>query len=213
MRKALTIFCVIAMWLPCAGQSVQDGSIRLKEKDKAELEQAFWDGLMVYRPKGKNLRPDNLQRIDKDLYVSENGFYETESVQNTAFFKKALFSWIPVCESTYPSESVMTLLTGHTGKKDYTIHLLQHRYRFGTAETDIPLALLLEYCIGMGCTPYVGIETIEGDRISAVLFMVNDDKGYCHTFRFFIEKALLDMTEGAFLAEAYTFTPIDNLKQ
>ena len=213
MRKALTILWVLAMWFPCTGRSVQDGSIRLKEKDKVELEQAFWDGLLVYRPKGKSLCPDNPKRIDKDLFVNEGGFYETESVQNTAFFKKALFSWIPVCESARPVESVMTLLTGYTGKKEYTVHLMQHRYKFGMAETDVPLELLLEYCFVMGCTPYVGIESQEDDCVVATLFMVNPKSGYCHTFKFIIEKSLLDLEKGEIQAEAYTFTPINNLRQ
>ena len=185
----------------------------LAGKDKVELEEAFWDGLLIYRPIGKAMAPVNPRRIDKNLYVSENGWYESESIQNTAFFRKALFSWSPLCESAFPVESVMTLLTGHTGKKTYSVHLLQHRYKFGTAETDVPLALLLEYCRRMDCTPYVGIESQDEDRVIATLFMVNAHDGYCHTFKFTIDTALLDAETGEFQAEAYTFTPINNLKQ
>lgn len=205
MCKTLTIVCLLFFSLfPGVTQPLQD---------KVELEQVFWNELIVFRPKGKALRPDNPKRIDQNLYVSENGFYETESVQNTAFFKKSLFSWVPVCDSSFPRESVMTLLTGYTGKRKYTVHLLQHRYKFGTAETEVPLSLLLEYCMNMGCTPYVGIESAEGDTLAATLFMVNAEQGYCHTFHFKLDKALLDLDEGIFLAEAYTFTPINNLKQ
>lgn len=205
MRKSLTILCLLLFSLsPCIAQS---------QLDKVELEQAFWDDLTVYRPKAKTLRPENPKRIGQNLYVSENGFYETESAQNTSFFKKALFSWIPVCESSLPEESVMTLLTGYTGKRQYTVHLLQHRYKFGTAEMEVPLIQLLEYCMDNGCKPYVGIESSCADTLAATLFMVNAENGYCHTFQITLDKALLDLDEGTIRAEAYTFTPIHNLKQ
>ena len=213
MRKALTILCLLVFWLSCGAQAPQDGKVMISEKDKPELEQAFWDGLQVYVPKGLDLPVKNAKRIEKNLYVMEKGWYETQSVQNTAFFRKTLFLWQPVCESVRPSESVMTQLTGHTGKKRYTVHLLQHRYKFGTAETEILLPLLLEYCMNMGCTPYVGIESLAGGTINASLFMVNPEAGFCHTFRFTIDQALLDEEEGMLQAEAYTFTPINNLKQ
>lgn len=213
MRKALTIICLLALWLSCGAITPQDGKVVVPEKDKVELEQAFWDGLQAFMPKGYTAPIGNPKRIDQNLYVSENGWYESESVQNTAFFKKFLFTWQPVCESARPSESVMTLLTGHTGKKEYRVNLLQHRYKYGTAETEVPLSLLLEYCLTMGCTPYVGIETSDSETIAATLFMVNEPVGYCHTLHFTIEKALLDQHEGLFRAEAYTFTPINNLKK
>lgn len=212
MRKTLTILILFALWHTCVAQPPQSDTVWQKGRDKVELEDAFWDGLMVYRPKGKVLRPEYPRRIEKDLYVDEGGFYEIESVQNAAFFRRTLFSWIPVCESSLPVESVMTLLTGHTGKKKYTVHLLQHRYKFGSAVTDVPLDLLLEYCMEKGCIPYVGIESQETDSIFAMLFMVNVDSGYCHSFRFAFAPAILDQETGEIQAEAYTYTPIHNLK-
>ena len=210
MRKTLTILCMLALGLSCvAGQPQEPFSV---EKNKIELEQMFWDGLMVFRPKGKMPRPGNLQRIDENLYVSENGCYESEDVQNTAFFRKNLFIWQPVCESARPAESLMTLLTAHTGKKAFTVHLLQHRYGYASAETEIPLALLLEYCLENGCTPYVGIESAEDEELSATLFMVNHALGYCHTFHFTVNRDVLDRDEGLFEAEAYTYTPIETAK-
>lgn len=213
MRKAVTIVLFFALWLSCGAFSPQDDTPWMAGKDKVELEQAFWDDLMVYRPKGKSIRPDDLRRIDKNLYVNEGGYYESESIQNTSFFRKSFLSWSPVCETTLPVESTMTLLTGHTGRKQYSVHFLQHRYGYGKAETDIPLALLLEYCLEMGCTPYVGIESQEGDIIEASLFMVNVDAGFCHTFRFKMDTVLFDHQEGEFDAEAFTFTPIYNIKK
>lgn len=206
MRKALIISTLATLCLTCFASAPQD-------LDKIRLEQAFWDGLMTFVPKGLNLPQGELKRIEKNLYVSENGWYETEAVQNTAFYRRSLLGFQPVCEAARPVESVMTFLTGHTGKTNFTVNLLQHRYSFGTAETSLPLAFLLEYCFSTGCTPYVGIESHAHDTIVAVLFMVNQDAGYCHTFKFEIDKALLDTETGSMSAEAYTFTPIHNLKQ
>ena len=212
MLKALTILCLLTLWLSCGAQSQQDVRITVAEKDKPALEQAFWEGLQVYIPKGMDLPVKNAKKIEKNLYVMENGWYEAESVQNTSFFRKSLFLWLPLCETARPVESVMTLLTGHTGKKQYTVHLLQHRYKFGIAETDVPLALLLEYCMSMGCTPYVGIVSATDETITAALFMLNETGGYCHSFQFTLDPGILNQEEGLMQADAYTFTPIHNLK-
>ena len=168
---------------------------------------------MYFIPRGITLPLGEMKRIDKNLYVSEGDWYETESVQNTSFYKRNIFGYQPVCESARPVESVMTLLTGHIGKKNFVVHLLQHRYSFGYAETDIPLSFLLEYCLSMDCTPYVGIEKQTEEILSAVLFMVNHDEGYCHTFKFEIPVSVLDGEDGQFVAEAYTYTPINNLSE
>lgn len=199
--------------LPCSALGPLEGKDTLSDMNKIELERFFWDGLHAYKSGHQRTRPDNLQRIGQSLYVSDNGWYETESIKNASFFKRAHFTYLPVCESALPVESAMTLLTGYTAKKQYSVHLLQHRYGFSKAETDVPLSQLLDYCMDSGCTPYVGIVSYEGDKVAASLFMVNVEQGYCHTFKFSIPKALLDSDEGEFSAEVYTYTPIHNLEQ
>lgn len=213
MRKALIIIIVLSVVSPCFGRQAQDSTLVREDADKVELEAGFWDDLLAFQPKGLNLRPGDLQRVDRNLYVMQGGWYEDRAVQNTAFFRREHRSWMPVCSSEAPTESVITLLTGYAGQKDYTVHLLQHRYNFVTVETEMPLSHLLEYCISNGYTPYVGIESKEDDTIKATLFMVNPEAGFCHTFHFSILKSLLDEDTGVFNAEAYTYTPINNLKQ
>ena len=182
-------------------------------KNKIELEFSFMDLLTQLEPyHRKVLRPGNLKRVGENLYIVEKGFYQNQSIQNSAFYKKTHFSYHPVCTSSLPAESVMTLLTMGAGKERFTIRIVQHRYGYTTAETSVPLSHLLALCQEAGCIPYVGIESIENGTIKASLFMVNQAFGYCHTFRVVIPVELLDQEEGVFLADAYTFTPIDNMK-
>lgn len=210
MRKTLVIsLLLLLLFSPGVKSQEKDGM--LQGKDKVELEQLFWDELFAFSTSLSRDVPDNLQRIKSRLYVSENGWYETEAAQNTAFFYRTQSAWTPVCESDMPVESVMTLLTGYSIFKDYTVRLEQHRYGYETVQADVPLNQLLAYCLEAGCKPYVGIESSESDIIVASLFMVNHQFGYCHTFKFEIEKYLLDQVSGTFTASAYTYTPIHNL--
>ena len=213
MCKALTILCLMALWLPCGAAVPQEKQDTLSGKNKIELEKRFLEEMLEYTPHSNRAWPDNLERVGNDIYLSDNGWYENEAIRNTSYFKRSRFTYSPLCETAYPVESVMTLLTGYVGRKAYTVHLLQHRYGYTAVEADIPLAQLLEYCVSKGCIPYVGIVSSGGDQVSASLFMAHPDDGYCHTFRFTIDKSLLDMETGVFQAEAYTYTPIDNLKQ
>lgn len=213
MRKTLIIIAILAVCIPCGATLPQAWCDTLSGKNKVDLEKRFMEELLAFTPRGNRPRPDNLRRIGQFLYLSENGWYEKESIRNAAYFKRYHFTYSPLCESAAPAESVITLLNGYTGKKNYIVHLQQHRYGYTLKETDVPLIQLLEYCMSKGCTPYVGIVSQEGDYVSATLFLPNPEDGYCHTFRFHVEKKLLDLETGFFQAEAYTYTPIDNLKQ
>lgn len=204
MRKILTIVLLVSLSTTAFAQEIISGM------DKVQLEQSFLDGLLQYRVHVRQILPDNLIREGKDLYVSDNGFYETEGVRNRSYFRRQPIMQ-PLCESAFPVESVFTLLTGYTGNTNFTVHLIQHRYNYETEEVEIPLAQLLQYCQDNGFVPYVGIETREENLIVASLFMVHPGYGFCHTFKFSLTPDLLDRKEGVFHASAYTFTPIHNL--
>lgn len=178
--------------------------------DKQEADESFIKELEAYNPidKEEDALTPRLSRVGKRLYASENGYYESEAVQNTAFYIRSKGCYRPVCNSAYPAESIMTLLTGHVIDRDYRVQLLQHKYGYATSEASIPLINLIGFCIGQGCTPYVGIESIDDKTVKASLFMVNSSLGYVHTFSFDIPKKLLDSKNGILNASVYTYTPI-----
>ena len=179
--------------------------------DKAELDAFFITGLRSAKAVTRQTVPTNLSRIGKDLYVSENGYYETPAVQNSSFFQRRQNRYDPVCESRLPKESVMTLLTAYVGSKHYTARLKQSAYNYSTVEVDVPLSQLLTYCLESGCTPYVGIEECDRKCIRASLFMVNEALGYCHTFKVDMHPSLLDHEDGSMDISVHAFTPIHNL--
>lgn len=202
MRKTLATLLALALALPAGAQ----------EPDKLELEQFFMDGLAAYEGPTDRPLPDELQRIDRNLYVSDYGHYETESVRAVSYFRRERQTYVPVRDRKFPVESVTTLLSGFTGDSHYTVRLKQHRYNYAMEEVDVPLGRLLGFCI-IECAfiPYVGIESVEDKQVKATLFLVNEDLGYSHTFYFNIPLDLLNRDEGLLQAEAYTFTPIHNL--
>lgn len=212
MRKTLVLSLLLMLMLSPVLYG-QERDTTWMETDKVVLEQLFWEELFAKPITLSRDVPDNLKRIKKQLYVSENGWYETESVQNTSFFRRTSTAWLPVCESALPMESIMTLLTGYSELKHYTVDLEQHRYGYTTVRGQVSLNQLLAYCLNTGCKPYVGVESTEENCITASLFMVNHQQGYCHTFKFEIEQRLLDKDSGIFTATAFTYTPIHNVSQ
>ena len=181
----------------------------LSGKKKDELETAFIRSVTAERKIKKREIPRNLKRVDRDLYVSENGFYEIESAQNSAYFRKKGLSCQPLCESAKPVESVMTLLTGYNRKKGYSIQAAFHQYGYITKELVCPLDNLIDCCLDEGCVPYVGIETNNGESLVATLFMVNRPLGYSHTFQFTVDTGMLDQAAGTLQARAYLYTPLN----
>lgn len=179
----------------------------LTGEKKDELEKDFIRKVTGERKVRKKEIPRNLKRVDRDLYVAENGFFEIAAAQNSAFFRKKGLSFQPVCESSLPVESVMTLLTGYNRKKDYAVRTLFHQYGYQTVEKTIPLDDLIECCLEDGCIPYVGIESRNEETLVATLFMVNRPFGYSHTFQFTVSPAVFDKPAGILSARAYLYTP------
>ena len=202
MRKALSFILALTMALAAGAQ----------EPDKPALEKFFMDGLASYDAPLERPIPDNLQRIDRNLYVSDFGYYETEAVRAVSYFIRKKDSYIPLRDPGRPAESVVTLLSGYTGSSHYTVSLKQHRYNYALEEVDLPLNRLLGFCI-IGCSffPYVGIEQVDDRHIRATLFLVNEELGYSHTILFDLDRELLGRDSGQLQAEAYTFTPIHKL--
>ena len=202
MRKTISILLTLALAFTAFAQ----------EPDKVELEKRFMEGLALYEGPFERPIPDNLERIDKDIYASDKGNYEIESVRTVAFFRRVKGQYIPLREKDKPENSIATLLCGYTGDTDYTVALKQHRYNYATAEVDVSLNRLLGFCInGCGMTPYVGFEKKDGDIYKATLFLVDQERGHTHTFHFQIDRHILDSKTGRMSAEGYTFTPIHNL--
>ena len=202
MRK--TIVTILAIFTAFAAMA--------QEADKVALERFFMDRLALCTTELARPIPENMQRIGKNLYVSDNGSYEVESVREVSFFRRIKGEWIPVREREFPRESIITLLSGYTGDSRYTVYLRQHRYGYAMEEVEVPLNKLLAFCIiDCGFVPYVGIESIDDTKALATLFLVNRELGYSHTMLFTINLDMIDSGEGMFDAEAYTFTPIYNL--
>lgn len=203
MRKEISI--LLALVLSAFAASAQ-------EPDKPAMEQFFMDGLSRYDKPLERPVPDNLQRIDKNLYVSDYGHYETESVRAVSYFRKVRQAYVPVRDPKMPVESIATLLSGYPGSSHYTVYIKQHRYNYAMEEVEVPLNRLLGFCIQeCAFVPFVGIEKEEDGLVKATLFLVNEDLGYSHTLIFTIDPAIFGREEGLMQAEAYTFTPIHNL--
>ena len=175
---------------------------------KDELEKEFIREVALDHKVKKRETPRNLKRVDQDLYVSENGYYEIEAAQNSAFFRKKGLFYQPLCESALPVESIMTLLTGFNRRKDYSVQAVCHQYGYKSTLVSVPLDYLIDYCLDQGCVPYVGIESRKDDRVVATLFMVNRSLGYSHTFQFTVDPAIFDKPAGTLYAKGYLYTPI-----
>ncbi|MCR5709164.1 MAG: hypothetical protein K6G79_01645 [Bacteroidales bacterium] len=180
----------------------------LTGEKKDELEKGFIRKVTGERKPVKREIPRNMKRVDRDLYVSENGFYETEAAQNSAYFRKKGLFYQPVCESSLPVESVMTLLTGHIRRKDYSVMVSFHQYAYRNTEMTVPLDAIVASCLEEGCTSYVGIESKNDDTVVATVFMVNRALGYSHTFQLTVPTEILDKPSGTLSARAYLYTPL-----
>lgn len=88
-----------------------------------------------------------------------------------------------VSDVTHPIESLRNLLSISSIQNNYTIEVKLNKYGFKQEIFNCPLSQLIDFCLQEGCKPYVGIEKVEENTITAVLIMVQPYYGYNHIFK------------------------------
>lgn len=118
-----------------------------------------------------------------------------------------------VCDVKYPIESLRNLLSTSSIQNDYIIEIKVNKYGFNQEIINIPLSQLIDFCLQDGCSPYVGIENVEDEKIAAVLTMVQSYYGYNHIFRIEFNPKTLICKSGVINSVAKIYIPTDNVSR
>lgn len=180
---------------------------------KVLLEKSFCQDIIIASKEyvHQEVDPGLIEPVRSNIYKQEAGHYQLESVKNISYFIESDGKFTPLVSSLYPEETVLTLCTVPTAR-NYTLRIHQNRYGFETSDYDLPLNTVIEGCIVQGCTPYVGIESIDGNTIRLSLFMVNEVKGFNHLFQISLDKKILKRDKGVISAILNAYIPTGNVK-
>lgn len=202
-------------FLPAFGQEKEKISISSYEdvagKNKIELENEFastvQEGISAKYP----FSEAGYEKAGGRFYMKKGTEYGTAQIRNDSYAVRKGRNMVPLLNSSYPQESVMTLFTTPSAAKNFSITIHHHKYGFVEEVFTVNLADLIASCMEAGCVPFVGIEENTRDSIKASVFLVNTTSGYNHILKVLIPVSLLKGASDYISADLYTYIPTHNI--
>lgn len=160
--------------------------------------------------------PDMLERIDSTSMLVHYGgsYYIDELSANRYFFPSdSGHVALPVWSGSFPAQSIANLFSGTdiAAAADIPLHIRHVAYgRIDEFDTDV--LHFVAFCLGQGCTPYVGVVSMTEDEADVLVTMCNTQLGYNHQLR--LKMSLPGLSSGAVTATGRlnAYIPISNLK-
>ena len=154
---------------------------------------------------------DRYERCGKNLYRIDLGNYMLDEVRCVTYasFSDGVFG--PLVDWARPTESTFTLLTTPLENCGIVLHVEHLKYNFASADYDFRLSSFLASCIRDGCIPYVGIETVTDEAVTASLFLVNGEKQFNHVLKLSIPKEVFTDHTGQITGTLHTYVPMGNV--
>lgn len=185
-------------------------------KNKKEIERDFLKGLNLMQGYMENINIPQESNVslstDSAYYIYKGNYYILKEINSDTYFVKDENSrLIPLYDTKYPSETISnlfnSLLTG-----EYKLQITQRMYGKEKITYEVFYHKLYNYCIHMGCQPYIGIESVDDKCVKAIVVYENDLYGYNHLLYVDVDLNVLRNKDGVINAELYCYIPTYNLK-
>ncbi len=185
--------------------------------NKVECENRLYPSLLAFRPEAPEpvpSAPDGslLEKQENGCYLQRGEWYELETVNSHVYYRATRNGYEPIFSERYPVESMHNLFGVLQGGA-VNAHVVQRMYGRRKASYDLPLSKLLAFCRAEGCEAFTGIETMEKERITGSVVLLNRSMGYIHILYFEAPLTLLTQPEKENLyLEVYAYVPTHNLQ-
>ena len=151
---------------------------------------------------------------DKSVFrTSPMEIYCIESVSNVCYYRfdSPSDTIIPIFDGDKLDKTVPNILLLDC-YDDLDLHLSQSLYGYKTVSYIVKLGQWKNYCARHHLKSYVGIESIEDNRlVKALLIARNESVGYNHILSIVISKEVLDGTENTIDGVLHGFIPTHNI--
>ena len=157
----------------------------------------------------------SLQTADNGVYTLPGAHYHLRSVNaNTYWTIEEGGLTAPVYDAAFPAESMANLFIFPAPQAlDVPMRVTVIKHEPGEKEViDTTVGQFMNYCLAQGCTPFWGIEEIDGDIMQGALFMLNAAEGYDHVLKITCSPADVIDGNGVVEARASLFVPTANVK-
>lgn len=180
---------------------------KLKSGDMCQVPSAKWRV-----PSEREINLKKLKPYGEDKYILPGESYLKEGlITRNMYFENDQTTPIWNRNDTIESIANLMLFTSDV-YGDVVVELTVMKHEYGEKETlDVPLNTLLSVFEEDGCTPFWGIEKINGNNVEGALFFVNRKQGYNHLVRVNLDFDKLFSGQGEIKSRASLYVPINNV--
>ena len=186
--------------------------------NKVECENRLYPSLLAFRPVATRSEVEaaidvaSMEKQENGCYLRRGEWYELETLNSHAYYRPTRNGYEPLFSERYPIESMHNLFGVLQGGQ-VQAHVVQRMYGRRKASYDMPLSKLLAFCRAEGCEVFTGIETMEKERITGSVILLNRSMGYIHILYFQAPLTLLSRPGQELLQlELYAYVPTHNLQ-
>lgn len=183
-------------------------------KDKKELTALFIEDLSrFFGEKISTIDDSNYTAYlwYENLFEKITGAYILPQVKSGSYIQKTAIGSILLFREDFPNESMLNLFTqADAMDKNFTLDLAVKGYTY-YSQTKCPLSKFSSYMRNIGCQAYVGMETIEKEKLTGTVFFVNRQLMYEHMLYFEFPRHLFKQVTGEISVQLYPYIPIGNI--
>lgn len=161
-----------------------------------------------------NVSLDKLQSTWQNNYFILPGesYYIDELNTNRYYEQSPKGEFRLVYHSKYPLESLANLLTTQEIENEFTMNIRLKKYGFQEELISVPLNRWTNYCLMIGCRPFFGVISYEGNLAVCELVMRNVDQGYNHIMKITFDTSQLDARKGVIQARLNCYVPSSKIE-
>ena len=147
----------------------------------------------------------------KDYYIKRGGWYNTETLNATTYFKKNGSSFTPVVDINFIEESVADILLCPAAAESFMVDITMRGYGYKNTQFTVPLHQWIDYCEQKGCNIYCGIESVDTQEVKATVIAINQTLNFNHLLTVTVPLTTIDNGKGTINAKLDAFIPTHNI--
>ena len=156
--------------------------------------------------------PDDLVERDKGVFVSQNSYFELESLNDARYYQHTAGEYAPIFNAGQKNYSAANLFQGLIPADGLRLYIEQSIYGTTNATYTIPLSQWLDYCTSMGLKTYFAVEEEREDGLLAFVLVHSTDFNFNHVLSVLIPDDFTTNPQTVLKAKLNSYIPTHNIK-
>ena len=184
--------------------------------NKLEMESLFIRQLQSVKTTNEINQDDtkisNLKKtVNPNFLIKQGTNYQIPHLRSDLYYEKVKGKIQLISSPNHVIESVANIMISKYALGEYLLVLNIRKYGFKKETINIPIKDWIKYYEASGCDCYFGVEKIDGDKLYATVFVVNEEFQYNHILNFMVNTQILEERKGEIVGSINVYVPTHNV--